>query len=223
LFLGGAIMFPKKTILGKKLPKQRFYEKIEIKPSLKKKFVDWIESITFANKFSPETLNLAKAGDVEEIFVFDIKLKEIKYLDKIEDVLSLIDKSVPYPILYQFNLGKKIVYKIAYKKRNINDINKSIIDVYLTKEITNLDEFSKEFNKVFNALNMKILYENIIKLFLHKEEESVEESVEKEKNYLSLKDELEKLEQMVIKEKQADRQYEIHNRIKQLKMELENE
>ncbi len=35
---------PKKTFVGKKIPKQRFYDNVDLKPSLQKRFVKDIES-----------------------------------------------------------------------------------------------------------------------------------------------------------------------------------
>ena len=218
-------MFPKNTTIGKKIPKKRFYDNIDLKPTIKKKFTNQIESLVFANKFSKATLNIPKTKDVEEVFVFDITLKDNNYLDKIEDVLSIIDKSVPYPILYQFKIGRNLVYKIAYKKRNLNDPNKSIIDVYLTRKIlaSNIKTFSDEFDKIFSALNMKVLYGKLIELFITKKKETVEESVEEEKNLIYTQKEIDKLQKIMIKEKQADRQYELYDKIKNLKKDINDD
>lgn len=215
-------MFPECTIIGKKLSKKSFYENVQLSTSIKKKFVEQIDRIVFANKFSKDTLNIPKTADVEEVFVFDISLKDNAYLDKIESVLGVIDQSVPYPILYQFKLRASVVYKIAYKKRNKNDPNKSVVDVYLTKKIPvdELDSFIKELDGIFNALNMEILYENLIKLFLHEQKGSLEESVEEEKKQMYALSEIGRLEKLMIREKQPDRQYEIHNEISKLKKEL---
>ena len=225
MLFGGAIMFPKTTLVGKKIPKQRFYENIELSTSVKKKFVKQIDKIVFVNKFSNDTLNIPKTDDVEEIFVFDVNLKDKKYIDKIESVLAVIDQSIPYPILYQFKFREFAVYKVAYKKRKQNDANKSVVDVYLTKKISNdeIDSFSKEFDTIFNALNMEILYENLIQLFLHEKKSSVEESVKEEKNQMYLKNEIIRLEKLMLREKQADKQYELHCKISKLSKERRRE
>lgn len=215
-------MFPKATFIGKKIPKQRFYDNVTLNASVKKKFVDQIDKIVFANKFSNDTLNIPKTHDVEEVFVFDISLKDNAYVDKIEGLLGVIDQSVPYPILYQFKLRDFVLYKIAYKKRSKNDPNKSIIDVYLTKRVSvdELDSFSKVFDGIFNALNMDILYENLIRLFLSEQRDSIELSIEVEKNNKYMTNELMRLNKLMAKEKQADRQYEIHKKILEMRNEL---
>jgi hypothetical protein len=213
-------MFPKSTIINKKIPKQNFYKNIELSSALKKKFVDQIESIVFAYKFSKETINIPKTDDVEEIFVFDITLKDTKFIGKIEDLLMIIDKSIPYPILYRFELKQDVVFKIAYKKRNLTDANRSVVDVYLTKTMCSdeMSIFEKELSSIFNALDLKILYDNIMKLFLHDKSWSVDE----EKKYLDTLKEIDRLNDLMIKEKQADRQYVLHTKIKRLKEGIDN-
>lgn len=215
-------MFPESTIIGRKIPKKSFYENVQLSTSIKKKFVEQIDKIVFANKFSKDTLNIPKTAEVEEVFVFDISLKDNAYLDKIEGVLGVIDQSVPYPILYQFKLREFVVYKIAYKKRNKNNPNKSVVDVYLSKKIpvNELDSFYNELDRIFNALDMEILYENLIKLFLHEQKGSLDESVEEEKNQMYVLSEIGRLEKLMLREKQPDRQYELHNEVNKLKKEF---
>jgi hypothetical protein len=215
-------MFPESTIIGRKIPKKSFYENVQLSTSIKKKFVEQIDRIVFANKFSKDTLNIPKTADVEEVFMFDISLKDNAYLERIEGVLGVIDQSVPYPILYQFKLRESVIYKIAYKKRNKNDPNKSVVDVYLTKKIPvdELDTFSKKLDGIFNALDMEILYENLIKLFLLEQKGSLEESIEEEKKQIYALSEIGRLEKLMIREKQPDRQYEIHKKILGMKEEL---
>ena len=211
-------MLPKTTIVRKKIPKQRFYDNAELTPTLRRKFIDQIDEIIFANKFSKDTINIPGTPDVEEIFLFDLSLKDNSYINNIESVLTVIDKAIPYPILYRFKFTNFVEYKIAYKKRNQNDINKSIVDTYFTRKVpkSELDSFNAEFDRVFNALNMKVLYENLLKLFLLGKEGTTEELIEKEKERICTEKEIERLEKLLKTEKQADKQYELHKKIKDL-------
>ena len=211
-------MFPKSTEIVKNIPKNTFYERAEMTYSIKKKFKDYVVSIYLVNKLSKDTLNIKPTKNVEEIFVFKIKLKEIKYLDEIEDVLSVIDKSVPYPILFVILVDdKKIMYKVAYKQRNKVDSDKSVVDVYLSLDKLKLNK------KTFNSLNLETFYERLLRLFL-KEYDNLEltEAIYKYKNKLSLQKKLEMLEKKVIQEKQPDRKYTVHQKIKSIKKELKN-
>ena len=211
-------MFPKSTKLVKNIPKNTFYERADMTPSVKRKFVDYVISIYLAHKLSKDTLNIKPTKNVEEIFVFEIKLKEIKYLDKIEDILSVIDKSIPYPILFVILFDdKEVMYKIAYKQRNKVDADKSVVDVYLSLDKLELNK------KIFNSLNLEIFYERLLRLFLEGYDKlDIAEAIYKYKNKLALTKELEMLEKKVIQEKQPDRQYQLHKQIKSIKKELKN-
>ena len=50
--------FPASTEFGKRIPKQKFYEKIDISPALKRVFVEQIKLINWRNKLAASTLNI---------------------------------------------------------------------------------------------------------------------------------------------------------------------
>ena len=212
------ISLPKATKIVKNIPKTSFYEKADMTPAVRKKFVEYVVSIYLVNKLSKDTLNIKPTKNVEEIFVFQVKLKDAKYLYKIEDVLSVIDKSVPYPILFVLIVDdQEIMYKIAYKQKNKIDDNKSVIDTYLTKEHLEFKE------KLYNSLNLEVLYERILRLFLNEKDDlDIEEAIHQYKFKESLSKELERLEKKVVREKQPDKQYDLYNEIKRIKKELKN-
>jgi len=70
-----AIELPKSTEFNKKIPKQKFYENLEISPSLKKIFIEQIDKIIWSNKIASSTTNLAGGDLVKEIEVFEVFLK----------------------------------------------------------------------------------------------------------------------------------------------------
>ena len=61
------------------------------------------------------------------------------------------------------------MFKITSKRRNEVNKDKFVVDFYMSKEIKNdaYQLFEKEFEKTFSAINMKFLYNNILKLFLN--------------------------------------------------------
>lgn len=86
---------PKTTEFNKRIPKQKFYENLEISSALKKVFVEQIKTIYWRNKIAVSTMNLAPGTDVTEIEVFEVKLTE-QTLD--EGILRQMDKEIPYHI-----------------------------------------------------------------------------------------------------------------------------
>ena len=104
---------PKSTEFGKKIPKQKFYDKIEISPEVKRALVEQIKEIRWVNKLSPDTLNLQPGTKVTELEVFLIHLKE-QELD--ERVLRQIDRELPYHLLFLLEYEKQYKAVIGYKE-----------------------------------------------------------------------------------------------------------
>lgn len=64
------IGLPKTTEFNKRIPKQKFYENIDISPALKKVFVNQVRIIYWRNKIAASTTNLETGADVTELEVF---------------------------------------------------------------------------------------------------------------------------------------------------------
>jgi len=104
---------PKSTEFDKKIPKQKFYDKIEISPEVKRALVEQIKEIRWVNKLSPDTLNLQPGTKVTELEVFLIHLKE-RELD--ERVLRQIDRELPYHLLFLLEYEEQYKAVIGYKE-----------------------------------------------------------------------------------------------------------
>ena len=70
------IDLPKKTLFNRRIPKQKFYENLDISTSLKRSFIDEIKTIYWRNKISEETVNIKAGEDVKEIQVFLVNLNQ---------------------------------------------------------------------------------------------------------------------------------------------------
>ena len=51
--------FPKSTEFDKRIPKQKFYENMNITANLKRIFVEQIKGISWTNKIAASTINVA--------------------------------------------------------------------------------------------------------------------------------------------------------------------
>ena len=91
------IGLPKTTEFNKRIPKQKFYENMDISPALKRIFTEQVKTIYWRNKIAVSTINLAGGNDVTEIEVFEIRLNS-KELD--DAFLRQIDREIPYHILF---------------------------------------------------------------------------------------------------------------------------
>lgn len=141
---------PKNAIVNKAIPKQTFYSRLSISNKLKNEFIEKIQKITWAYKLSEKTLNIDKTKNVEEIQIFQIELKQ-KEIPK--NILKLIDKAISYPILYIFRFEEDVVYGISLKEKGVPD------NYYFSK-------WNEDIIFDFNAPNLEIVYQKIIKKFI---------------------------------------------------------
>jgi len=122
---------PETTVVNRSIPKEKFYKKTAMNSRLKQLFIDEIEKITWTHKLSPDTLNVAKDGDINEIQIFEIQLKGSSIS---KATLKHIDSSIPYPIIYvlkrSYGGGVKVATSLAAFKKQyaIKTKNDDIID-----------------------------------------------------------------------------------------------
>jgi len=217
------MIFPKSTEFNQKIPKERFYQNLDVNNKTKKEFIDSIDTITLKNKLAKDTLNINSTKEVEEIFVLGIELKKEESLENIEDLLLLIDRAIPYPILYKISRRKKTLYKIAYKKRNKVSGDDFVVETYFSREIENEAKFEKELTPIFNSINLEVLYERLIRIISGvKKDTPIEELVENIKKRRILEREIEVLEKKVKTEKQTDKSYKLFEELGIKKRELED-
>lgn len=85
---------PSRTNVGRVIPKNAFDDYTNTKE--KRLFVDLVKRMTWTHKLSSDTVNL-DAKDIKEIQIFKIELKKQSEVYKI---LSIIDKAIPYHIIF---------------------------------------------------------------------------------------------------------------------------
>ena len=58
---------PESTIVNRKIPKKKFYENLNVSPTLKRSFVEEIQAIYWSNKIAPSTANIQEGSYVKEL------------------------------------------------------------------------------------------------------------------------------------------------------------
>ena len=147
--------FPQTTEFNKRIPKQKFYENMEISLALKRVFVEQIKLIHWRNKIAPATLNIAPGQVVNEIEVIEIKLNQ-QSLD--EAVLRQIDKKIPYHILFILSYGNKVQAWTGYKETAKSDSKAFKVNKYYHTDWMPEDELSLEIT----GLNIDAVWENLV-------------------------------------------------------------
>ena len=212
------IGLPKTTEFNKRIPKEKFYENLNVTPAIKKFFVEQIKVIYWRNKIAATTTNLAAGTTVIEIEVIEIKLKS-SILD--EGVLRQIDKEIPYHILFILEYEGKYQAWTAYKTASAGNVAFKVNQYYHTDW---MDE--EDLPLKLEGLSMDAVYENFVyqiagdKLQAEKGE-SLQDAVDRDEKIKNLKKQIEMLQAKIRKEKQLNVQMKLNSELKKLKKELE--
>ncbi|MGP1505532.1 MAG: DUF4391 domain-containing protein [Eggerthia catenaformis] len=211
---------PKSTEFNRRIPKQKFYENLDVSPALKRIFIDQVKVIYWKNKIATTTMNLAEGTEVKELEVFEIKLNN-NVLD--EQMLRQIDKEIPYHILFLLSYDDKYQAWIGYKEQAQSGSNAFKVNRYYHTEWM----YEEDLSLKVDGLNMDAVYENFVRQIAGEalnsadNEESLKDSVEREERILTLKKEMEKLQKKIRKEKQLNKQMELNSELKKLRRKLE--
>lgn len=124
--------FPQKTLFNKPIPKAKFYEKLPVTQAVKNCFVNEIAGIVWRNKLSAETLNVQLGSRVQELEVIEITLKGETLNDS---VLKLIDKGIPYQLLFMLKRGEEYQLCIGYKETETASVKEYFKTDWMTFEV----------------------------------------------------------------------------------------
>ena len=213
-------MFPKSTEFSRRIPKQKFYDNLSVTPALKRVFVEQIKVIYWKNKIAPSIINLAEGSIVMEIEVFEIRLNTPN-LD--EAVLRLIDREIPYHIIFLLEYDGKYQAWTAYKEEAASGSNAFKVGVYYHTDWLPESELQLQID----GLNLDTVYENLVRqiagsVLQAKSGESLKETVERENKRQKLQKQITALQIKVRKERQLNKQVQLNTELKKLKKELEN-
>ena len=214
------IGLPKTTEFNKRIPKQKFYENIDISPVLKKVFVEQVKIIYWRNKIAASTTNLAAGSHVRELEVFEVRLNS-SVLD--DSLLRQIDKEIPYHILFLLEYDGKYQAWIGYKEAAASGNKALKVNGYYHTEWLVEDELPLKLE----GLSVDAVYENFVrqiagdKLKTESAGESLKESVARDEQKQQLQKQIATLQAKIRKEKQLNKQMQMNTELKKLKKELE--
>ena len=215
------IGLPKTTEFNKRIPKQKFYENMDVSPALKKVFVEQVKIIYWRNKIAASTTNLATGNDVTELEVFEVRLNS-PVLD--DGLLRQIDREIPYHILFLLEYQRKYQAWIGYKEAAASGNKAFKVNGYYHTEWLTEDELPLKLE----GLSVDAVYENFVrqiagdKLKSETSGESLKESVARDEQKQALQKQIDTLKAKIRKEKQLNKQMQMNNELKKLKKKLED-
>ena len=219
------LSLPKSTEFNRRIPKQKFYDNLSVTPEIKRVLVEQISAIYWRNKLATTTLNVGRSEKVIELEIFEIKLNQPS-LDL--RVLQLIDKEIPYHILYLLEYKSKYQAWIGYKESSVAKAETFKVNKYYHTEWLPLEEIHIRLD----GLHMDSIYDSFIRqvagerLDFNKNnavgaKSSIKDAIEHDCLRQKLIKQITALESKMNNEKQFNRKMKLNAEIKSLKQELE--
>ena len=221
------INLPSSTFVGKVVPKEKFYSKCAVNTATKNLFVKYVEQIVWQNKLTAQTMAAEKGLLVNEIDVFEIKMKSFECPRKL---FEFIDQNLHHHNIFVLTYDDKAKLFVNFKEKEKDE---SFLESFETL-------WKSADEPVFNlsGSNMDEIYESIVRsadssnavaslssLSLPKGEAeqskpSLKDYIIQSKQNAKIKAQIEKLEKKLANEKQFNRQVEIRAEIKKLEKEI---
>ena len=212
------IQLPESTYIGKRIPKEGFYNKLEMSASLKRAFVDDIDQIIWRNLLSDATLNVSKGEKVSQIDIIQINLRRKDYN---KSILQAIEKAIPRHLLFVLKYDNQYLLYINYKEEYQKEKFK-IMESYSTEWC-----FEQEISLTLTGLDLDKVYENFVYQLANgkiRKTEVVElkQSIQQAQEIEKIKKKIAELETKIRNEKQFNIQLRISKDIKELQNKLSN-
>lgn len=217
------MVYPQQAAVGRIVPKTKIYQRRGANRRLKELFTNQVEQIVWAYKLAPETIRLPERPGVPEIQVFSLQLKTA---DLHPDVLRCIDRSIPFPILFELTSDTQVQVVAAYKRPSLSggeaDACRWVLSDYFA---TDWLPMTTERTALPVALHLGGLYEQLLHQLLPlavRPEETLDELVARVAEAQATLRELDKAAARLGKEKQFNRRVEINATVRQLTAELKH-
>ena len=221
------INLPSSTFVGKVVPKEKFYSKCAVNTATKNLFVKYVEQIVWQNKLTAQTMAAGNGLLVNEIDVFEVKMKSFECPRKL---FEFIDQNLHHHNVFVLTYDDKAKLFVNFKEKE--------------KDETFLESFETPWNPIaepaFNlsGSNMDEIYESIVRsagaanvltdfrsLSLPKGEAeqpkpSLKDYIVQSKQNAKIQAQIVKLEKKLANEKQFNKQVEIRAEIRKLEKEM---
>ncbi|GAB2711077.1 DUF4391 domain-containing protein [Comamonas sediminis] len=210
--------WPAKAAVSQSVAKAKIYAHAKPTVALRALFVAQIESITWAYKLAPESINLPATTEVPEIEVFEIALKQPGVS---RSVLRCIDKAIPFPILFVLRHDGKSQPIAAYKRPSEAESGQWVLGDYHAAP-WQPDDLPPHSLPI--ALNLQGLYEQLLRQHLvvpARAGESLRNQLDRLAQLKAKQAAAAKLESRLMQEKQFNRKVEINAQLRTIRSELQ--
>ena len=215
---GGLFDYPRSAAFGRVLPKNKIYEHAGASASLKQLFVTQVDQIVWRFKLAPETINLAATSAVTEIQIFEISLRTGS---PDEDILRVIDRAIPFPIIFELTWSGKRRATAAFKRPSEGDVAKCVISEYFS---TGWISEGGPRDALPVTIDLGGLYDKLLTAMMPAQvrtDGTIQERVARLEAVRAQTREIERIKVRLNREKQFNKRVEINAELREAKQELE--
>ena len=210
--------WPSQAAVGRPVAKSKIYAHAKPTAALRALFVAQVDSITWAYKLAPETINLPAKPAVPEIEVFEVALK---LPDVSHSVLRCIDKAMPRPILFNLRFEGRTQPIAAYKRPSDAASDQWVLGDYHAAPWQKEDSPRPGLPV---ALDLQSLYEQLLRQHLgapNRPGETLRDQLDRLSLILVKQAAAAKLESRLAQEKQFNRKVEINAQLRNIRLEID--
>lgn len=182
----------------------------------KKLFTDCIQRISWTHKLSVDTINL-EAKDIQEIHIFKIELKQKSDILKI---LEIINRSIPYHIIFWIEFNQEAYISTAAKHPHPINEDNAVIDWTFTSKWFKIENntYSLNLKGTLDAVFKDLCVQLVGKQSLGKK--SMDFIVKNQQEIDRLEREVAQLKSAISRSKQFNKKVDLNLKLKVVEKEL---
>ena len=209
---------PSSTYVGKNVPKEKFYSKCAVSTAIKNLFVKYVEQIIWQNKLTAQTMAAEKGLLVNEIDVFEVKMKLAECPHKL---FEFIDQNLHHHNIFVLTYEGQTKLFVNFKEK---EKDTTFLEAFETPwkpaEESIFDLFGGNMDEIYESIVRSADPAYVIASTAKQSKQSLKDYIVQSKQNSKIKAQIEKLEKKLANEKQFNRQMEIRAEIKKLEKEI---
>jgi len=212
--------FPPASLVNRPIPKIKILERARPTTRLKDLLTKQIQQILWHAKLAPETIRIPATPHVPEIQIFHLQLKGTEVHP---DLLQLLDKTIPQPILFIIETSERqVAHSAAHKRPSEADSSQWVVGARFTSDFVPKEKL--DLLPLPTALDLGRLYTALLAPLLPlapRRAEALPALIERCNQHQSLQRKITQLTAKVNREKQFNRRVTFNQELNSLKAELE--
>ena len=216
--MNNLLQYPASTIVDRPIPKNAFYRNANITPRMRNRFVDELQELRWLYKLAPQSLNVERGKDIEEIEIFHATLKQS---DVPVELLRFIDQVMPQFIVFILQYQDRYCLYCNYKQFTSQAHDKcDIKETFVSDWHTDIPSLA------IQGRSLTAIYDNFVRQIAGTRLEQtptapLEQAIQAMQQRDELLKEIEKIEKAIQHEPQFNRQVALNQKLKQLRKQLE--